>query len=251
MVKYDIVYLLKNDYDSEELKYSLRSVCKNFPYRKIFFIGGKPEGITPDVYIEDEQPGRSKWEKSTHSLKLALESDEITENFWLFNDDFFVMNKVTKPQNYFNGSLEKRIADLRRKNIKGSAYIRELELLKSKLTSLKKDSLSFALHLPMLINKNLALRLFEKFPRCKMFRSFYGNYFEIECSFTKDVKVYDNTSVPNTDFLSTSDESFKDGTVGEFIRACFPDPCKYEDIKEEKSSYLPERYTEDGDEIIS
>lgn len=254
-MKYDIIYVLKNDYDSEEIIYSVRSVVKNFPYRKIVFVGGSPDTVSPDISIYDNQPGKTKWERSMHSLKLALENEDLTENVWLFNDDFFVMNKVKDPKNYFNGTLEKRIFDLRKKNPKSSAYIRGLETLKGLLIHEKKDTLSFAVHLPMLINRNKALLLFDKHPKLQMFRSYYGNYYGIDCSYTKDVKVYDLESVPNSDFLSTSDDSFSNGKVGEFIRACFPEPSKYElqkqEIKEQNEKYFSEQYTEDGDLIYS
>ena len=62
MAKHDIVYILKNNYTSDELTYSIRSVCKNFPYRKIWFYGGAPEGIMPDVFVEYQQSGNNKWE---------------------------------------------------------------------------------------------------------------------------------------------------------------------------------------------
>lgn len=252
---YDIVYLLKNDYDSEELRYSVRSVVKYFPYRKIVFVGGCPDYITADINIYDKQEGKNKWQKSQHSLKLALENDDLTENIWLFNDDFFVMDKIKEPTNYFNGTLEKRIFDLKAKHPKSSAYIRELESLKGKLTNMRKDTLSFAVHLPMLINRSKALLLLES-QKVTMFRSYYGNFYEIDCVYHKDVKVYDNETILNTEFLSTSDEAFRDGQVGKFIRACFPDPCKYELQKEELNKqnevYQPhERYTEDGDEILT
>ena len=60
MKKVDIVYILKNDIDSDELRYSLRSVCENFPCRRVIFIGGCPKDIVPDVYIPHEQIGHTK-----------------------------------------------------------------------------------------------------------------------------------------------------------------------------------------------
>ena len=38
-MKSDIVYILKNGEISDEIIYSIRSVCKNFPYRKIWIYG--------------------------------------------------------------------------------------------------------------------------------------------------------------------------------------------------------------------
>lgn len=234
-MKHDIVYLLKNDYNSQELKYSIRSVVQNFPYRKIVFVGGKPEDIDPDIYLPDSQPGQTKWQKSTHSLRLACKCDDLTPDIWLFNDDFFVMDKVKSDVNYFGGTLERRIRELRRLHPGGSAYTRSLELMKSNLVKSDCDTLDFCLHLPMLVNREKVLKLFKDRPDCIMFRSFYGNVYEIDCQYSKDCKVYDLESIPDTPYISTTDESFKGGKVGEFLRQYFDTPSKYEKSGEEKS----------------
>ena len=234
-MKHDIVYLLKTDIDSDELKYSIRSVVQNFPYRKIVFVGGKPDDIDPDIHLPDEQPGNTKWQKSTHSLKLACKCDDLTDDVWLFNDDFFVMDKVKGDVNYFGGTLEKRIRDLRRLHPGGSTYIRSLELMRANLARTGCDTLDFCLHLPMLVNREKVLKLFRDRPDCIMFRSFYGNVYEIDCQYSKDCKVYDLESIPDTPYISTTDESFKSGKVGEFLRQYFDTPSKYEKSGEEKS----------------
>lgn len=247
-MKHDVVYLLKNDYTGGELRFSVRSVVKNFPHNRIVFVGGFPEDIGADIRIYDKQIGDTKWERSMHSLKVALDNDDLTDDIWLFNDDFFVMNKVSPEINFFGGTLGHRISELKRSLNRTSGYCRNLEEIRRELALMGKDTLSFALHLPMLINRYKALRLFEQFPKTRMFRSFYGNYYEIPCVYSKDVKVYDNYSVPNWDYLSTTDESFQVGKVGEFIRASFPDPCKYEDVGQVPAHHK-ELYTEEGDEI--
>ena len=50
----DIVYLLREG-ENDELRYSLRSVERNFPHDRVIFYGGKPDGIEPDEYIHIEQ----------------------------------------------------------------------------------------------------------------------------------------------------------------------------------------------------
>ena len=248
MIKHDIVYLLKNDYNSEELRYSLRSVVQNLPYRKIVFVGGCPKDIKPDIYLKDDQIGVNKWERTMHSLKLALNCEDLTEEFYLFNDDFFIMDRVTEDFCYFNGSLERRIAQLKAKNPRNSSYIRSLEILRNSLVGKGKDSLSFALHVPMLISRTKALELFHKKPNLQMFRSYYGNYFEIPCSYMRDVKVYDLETIPDTPFISTTDETFKNGKVGEFLRKYFDKPTKYEENKAKRlRKEVKERYTEEGE----
>ena len=245
MSKYDVIYILKNDYDSEELRYSLRSVVMNFPFRKIVFVGGCPLDITPDIYIKDLQVGKTKWERSMGSLKKALQDDRLTENVWIFNDDFFIMDRWKSDINYFNGSLEKRIIDLKFKNPRSSAYIRSLESLKAQLMRMRKDTLSFALHVPFLVNRADALSLMETIKDHQMFRSLYGNYYKIPCTYMEDVKVYDRDTIPDTPIISTMDDTFKNGKVGEFLRRYFDKPSKYEKVF--RTDDAKEIYSEEGD----
>ena len=252
MSRHDIVYVLKNNYNSEELKYSVRSVVQNFPYRKICFVGGVPSDMTADVVIPDEQIGSTKWERSMHSLRLALENKELTEDIWLFNNDFFIMDRVKEDINYFNGSLDKRISDIRKK-VGNSSYSQGLEVLRGQLINMGKDSLSFSLHVPFLINRAKALSLMDEFPNQKMFRSLYGNYYNIECKYMEDVKVIDLETLPDTSYISTTDKSFREGKVGVFLRNYFAQPTKYELETRSKSYHslydqIREIYDEEGEE---
>lgn len=250
-MKHDVVYVLKNDYQDEEMLYSLRSVCMNFPFRKIVTVGGCPDNVYPDIRIDHEQEGTTKWKRSRSSLIKALECDELTDDIWLFNDDFFVMDKVKEHEdvNYFNGTLEKRVSELKRKTPCGSSYINQLVRLRGQLLYLGKDTLSFALHLPFLINRKKALWLLKNRKiDSTMFRSLYGNYYEIPCEYMKDVKVYDMESIPDTPFISTSDQSFKEGKVGEFLRQYFEKPCEYEKTQAERfKENIKEKYDEEGE----
>lgn len=61
----DIVYFVKNSEYNGELRYSMRSVLKNFPHRKIWFVGGLPKGIKPDYYQpvnQSEKPFKDKYD---------------------------------------------------------------------------------------------------------------------------------------------------------------------------------------------
>lgn len=230
-MKHDIVYILKNDYKSDELKYSLRSVCENFPYRKIWFYGGKPKGIAPDFAVEYSQPGGNKWQKVNNTLRAICVNEEITPNFWLFNDDFFIMQQIKSLEPMVGGTLwarAQRIASMYGDN--DSKYSAQLRATARVLRDAGYDRLDYALHVPMLINRKKGLQTIETFPDCPMFRSLYGNHHKIGGVVTKDVKIQSLIEVPkgNEILLSTNDDSFRNGKVGEYIRAAFPNPCKYE-----------------------
>ena len=123
----DIVYILKNDIESDEIRYSVRSVERNFPHRKVWFYGGKPDGIEPDEMVHVDQQGATKWQRVSWTLRLVCENDAITEDFWLFNDDFFVMDKVEEWPQAVRGTLHRRIESLKNEYGRLSKYGKELK----------------------------------------------------------------------------------------------------------------------------
>lgn len=230
-MKHDIVYILKNDYTSEEIIYSIRSVVANFSYRKIWFYGGKPQNITADEIVELKQQGGNKWEKVNNTIKAICNNDEITEDFWLFNDDFFVMKKVRKVEPMVGGTLWGRAQGISDKyGGRDSKYSNQLRDCARVLRDNGYDRLDYALHVPMLINRAKALQTLDAFPQSPMFRSLYGNHHKIGGVIAEDVKIQNTLDIPTgkETFLSTNDESFTDGKAGEYIRNAFPDKCKYE-----------------------
>lgn len=230
LMKHDVVYILKNNMESDEIIYSLRSVEKNFPYRKIWFVGGCPGNIAPDVWMNFIQQGDTKWQKATSAIAAACKNDEITEDFWLFNDDFFVMKRIRVLKPMIRGTLKQRCKDIEEpRNGIQTPYSRMLRRTQHVLKINGYPQLDYALHVPMLINRKKALEVLEAFPNCPMFRSLYGNYCGIEAEKVADVKVRTNGDFPkDTRLLSTDDSSFYHGEVGKYIREMFPEPSKYE-----------------------
>lgn len=228
---YDIVYILKNDIneDHEELRYSLRSVIQNFPYKNIWFIGGCPDDIKPDHYIPVTQKGHNKWTKVRGCLEIVCKEPKISEDFWLFNDDFFVMHPVIDCPTAISGTMFKRIQDLMWKN-NLSTYAKELYIAKKALEDKKMDTLNYALHIPILINKEKALQTLQTFPNTPMFRCCYGNQHNLAETVMEDVKIHKENEIPTgfEIFLSTSNKSFNHGEAGDYIRHQFFEKCKYE-----------------------
>ena len=110
---HDIIYILKPDIKPEELRYSLRSVEENFPHRKVFFVCGQPKGFEPDGRIRHQQTG-SKWERIRSSMYEVINTEEVTDDFFLFNDDFFVMKPFEGEfVNYVNRTLGEYVQKLR------------------------------------------------------------------------------------------------------------------------------------------
>ena len=221
---YDVIYILRNNpVHCEELKYSLRSLV-NFPHGDVWIAGGIPEKIKPDREFRVQQHGTSKWARTTYTLRKICEAAETPEAFWLFNDDFFVLQKITDMEPVYNGTLRERANEL-----KHSQYARELrktaDILQSKDLGIK----NYAVHLPMLLEKEKVLEVLNEFDG-PMFRSLYGNYWDIGGVDRPDVKIATNNEKPKEDaqFVSTSDTSFQYGEVGKYLRRIFPDKSKWE-----------------------
>ena len=229
---FDIVYMVKDAIYNEELRYSLRSVEKNFPHKRVVFIGGKPMYCNPDKQIVVNQKGATKWDRVRAMLKQIAETDDITENFVLFNDDFFIMEPVTELPPYRYGTLQELCQRIERKN-KGrpTKYTLSLEKTIKALEEKGLPTINFELHMPILLNRGKLLEVIERFPEVKGTRSLYGNSYLVSFSKPmKDVKIFGSKTVPSEGqlFLSTDDVSFANGEVGRFIREAFPDKSKFE-----------------------
>ena len=224
----DIVYILKETLDTDELRYSLRSVEANFPHRFVWFVGGQPAGFKPDRALPHQQTGANKWEHIRSSMLRIAREPELTDEFFLFNDDFYVMKLQTgKFINFTERTLGWRIGQLRNEYTVLTNYTKTLVKANEELKIQGHTTDNFEVHLPMLFEKALIPSILK----CSspQMRSIYGNINRVEHIQHDDVKVYDFDTVPDDpDYLSTNDKTFERGKVGEYIRKTFPNPSRFE-----------------------
>lgn len=227
----DIVYVVKDAAFNDELRYSLRSVDKNFPHYNVFFYGGKPMYLKPDQQVVLHQVGKTKWDRVRMMLKTIALDDRITEDFVLFNDDFFVMRPVESLPAYEYGTLESLCERIESRN--GGRPTPYTLKLRETIATLEKDGLTtfnFELHVPFIFNRGKLLEVIERYPTIKGTRSLYGNTYLTETEHLVDRKVFKVGDLPPEDavFISTEDRAFNEGKVGKMIRAKFPDKSKWE-----------------------
>lgn len=240
----DIVYLVKNDdeNDSEELRYSLRSL-KNIPHNKVFIVGEKPNWATNVTYLPVLQ-NETKNVNVSKNLHTAAQSELISDNFILMNDDFFFMKQIDSMPNVNFGPAVEVIEQYRKRYPKGSGYIDSMIAQHNQLNELGiHNSKSYELHVPMVIDRNNLKELFSENNRTPryQFRTFYGNYYNVGGETIPDVKVFLNQEqnspeyiknplayLENQTFLSATGGSFKRGLVGEFVRKKFQEKSDYE-----------------------
>lgn len=231
---FDVVYFVKDTPNNEELKYSLRSVEQNWKFRDVVFYGGCPKDLTPDKHYKVVQDQRTKWQNVRKMMAEAFNNDELTENIWIFNDDFFVMEPgfVDMPPQY-NGDLFAHSENVKRRHGgKPMAWTNILDDLATALLLEGKDTLNYEVHKPMLINRKKALEVLLKFPDVHGFRSLYGNYWKIGGESKHDMKClvldYPSEKFKDWEFLSTQDDSFERGNVGLWIKDKFKDKSRFE-----------------------
>lgn len=226
----DVVYFVKESEENEELRYSLRSVDRNFPHRNVVFVGGKPNGLNPDRHIYVDQNQETKWSNTSILLRTACLDPYISEEFVLFNDDFFILHTIINLPYYSDGPLSKRIYRLRLKHGKLTKYTARLLETKNMLEEKSFSTINYAVHYPIIINKKEMLETFEEFPQGLMWRSLYGNHHRKLTRLVEDCKIHNNTGAPSKHqlYVSTDDKSFRNGRVGEYIRTKFTSPCRYE-----------------------
>ena len=231
----DIVYFVKESAFNEELRYSLRSVERNFKYRNVWFCGGRPDYLRPDKLMRLNQVGLNKWEKVRNNIRLVCENEEISEDFWLFNDDFYIMKPQDNMKPQYNGKIIDYIEDIKRKN--GGSDSQYTMRLRDTIKALKEAGLTtynYEVHKPMLINRKKALELLDRFPTEPGFRSLYGNYFKVGGVDKQDMKVklllHSRLDIVDNEweFLSTSDKSFAKGNIGCCIRDKFKERSRFE-----------------------
>ena len=238
----DVVYILREG-KNEELVHSIRSVEKNFPHNRIVFVGGKPDGLSPDLWIKANQTS-DKWNNAQDLIKLACLDDRLTKEIILFNDDFFVIKPVEKLPIYVNKTLPDLAQLVTHGGRRESEYI--TKRIMPCIRKLKANSLplrNYELHIPMSIDRKKMLEIYKRFNSPEAKRSFYGNYYHLRGIEIDPLKM-DDGSVQKINgrlkkertFISTTDYSWK-GEAGEELKQMFPIPSKYELVKNQKIIY--------------
>lgn len=229
----DIVYFVKDTFMNEELRYSLRSVCANMPHKRVWIFGGRPMNIEPDVHVKVKQEGNTKWDRVRTMFRMAAENKEITDDFLLFNDDFFIMQPTDHIDPMYRSSLQDYIKVIEDNYMhKPTSYTKLLRSCDAELESLGVTRYAYELHIPFIFNKEKLLKIINNFPDQHCTRTFYGNLFGIGGEKRSDVKIFSDKpgfDYKTSQFLSTDDSVVNvNNDVWRYIRKQFPKKCEYE-----------------------
>jgi hypothetical protein len=207
----DVVYICRF-HDNEELRYSLRSLV-NVNHDNVWLVGGKPLWYTGN-YQEVRYTG-SKYSHARANLTAIINNPDISDDFILMNDDFYIIKPLGDLGVYNEGLLKDKIEKY---NTFGprSNYTKMLKTTYEYLTNKGiLNPLCYDLHVPMIMNKSL---LEQALRNQTLWRSTYGNLNNVGGQNIEDVKVYSligpepridylNNPYP---FLSSQDDTFQE-----------------------------------------
>lgn len=251
----DLVYIVKEDENNEDLRYSLRSVDKFVPHNKVWIIGYKPSWIYNVNYLPVAQKD-TKWKNSVNNILTACKCDDISDNFILMNDDFFAIKPIKNIFESINvslGLLENMIEKQKAKKFAtnwGKAFIYIGDLLRE--IGLDGPYYNYESHTPFLINKEKYLEVMnlpsvQKFMQTSKVlhkRTLYGNYVKMQTKILpKDVKILQKQDDTESraqfcDWISVYDNQIGNKLfpqLNSLFKTLFSEPCKYE-IKPENTT---------------
>lgn len=232
----DIVYVLGtgSTWNDNEIRFSLRSIVKNLRhFQNVWVVGEKPVWLQNIRYLSYPDisgiPSKNTFAKIS---AVCLEKD-LSENFLLFNDDFF----INSPQSalsfpyYYKGHLPIMISKSRLMAIESPRNT--VDFLQKKNLTL----LDYRVHCPFPINKKkfLEMPITSNEWGIVNTRAVYGNFYAVGGTLQKEILVSGGRSVTELSkflkdkpFFSLLSIAGKNWVVRKFLSQHFDKKSKFE-----------------------
>lgn len=221
----DLVYVnVKSNWNSNELRFSLRSAEKFLSFDKVFIIGYLPEFISPYkvIYIPFQDNPAQKYKSVNAKVRLILENPDISEDFIFMNDDFWLLKEWKTIPYYYYRTLADRI-----KYRTGGTYLQRLE----NTLKIFPNGLNYELHCPIVFNKEKLRKVLEKYGEEVERRSAYCNEYKVPSVEMRDYKIFKVKNLAllkDAPFFSADDTVVLQPEFQKFIFSLFPKPSYFE-----------------------
>lgn len=210
----DAVYILGNGSlaNNDEIKYSVRSLSENMlDLENLFIIGENPDNLPLAKVIIADDSYSSKWQNVFNKTRLACQCPDISDEFLLMNDDFFILQPFLGAEYPFYAL----------KNSNGGS-----------------DGMnSFHVHAPIRIKKdwylNMPLDINSKGTHSP--RSFYSNFYKAPPTFCSDFIIQTDahfssfdSQIQNKPVFSISNSAMLNPDFVSWLDQLYPTPSRFE-----------------------
>lgn len=227
-----------NKHKNKELIYAIRSLQKHLKGNwDIVLVGDMISALRGLKYIhcKDEPKSENKERNIYRKIMKACESDLVSENFVVTNDDIYLTKDfhVDCLPYYYKCELETTMA-----NNKGD-YRKSLNHTRKFLLEHGKKTLDFDTHFPIMYNKkSFCTFVYQNVDWNKPFgyviKSLYANGLGIEGEFGGDCKIHHKmsyqelkTKIGDKPFFSTSDGCLNEDMM-RLLNELYPEKGRYE-----------------------
>lgn len=240
-MKPDIVYIYSHQaskWRGQELKYSLRSLERyGRNYGKVYIVGDKPPYLNDKIiHIKKEDKAANKERRIYEKLLCACQTEEISNPFLLFNDDYFLTRSIDLSLiGYFyfdrleNKVKSRKLNDIYRNALKNTAQA---------LTERGLPTKHFDIHFPMKYYKDKFIEVMTGYDwevrYGYVIKSLYANSLKIQGEDKPDHKIYLSHNkreirevVKNSDIFSTDKIT---RALAEILQELYPNQSSYENI---------------------
>ena len=224
-------------WNDNELRYCLRSIERFMPRSRVFIVGHRPKWVKNVIHIPftDNPDYEAKERNIKNKFLAACDHPELSEDFWAFNDDYFILQKPPARYPYFyDKCLSSKIATRPFKDHYQYAQINTYETLKN----LGYTTLNYDVHFPILYNKTKFREVMDLYDwniqHGYVVKSLYCNTLEIKGTQTQDCKLTRRRLLADLQKWTKGKLMFSigdgaiNGQLERFLRITFPYPSKYE-----------------------
>lgn len=223
--------------DRSDLRYSLRSLAANAPVIDDVWIVGDVPGWIRDAHTIPLDPLPGKFENQRQSIEAFLHHPDAPKQFYLLNDDHFVIERVDGPlPAYHIGKTSEFVASLPpRKRLKNT-WVKAVMATAGWMEDMGYgDVLCYEAHTPLLFDRRKLGDLLSAYPRDV--RLAVGEMYAAagaggegrdvgNAKVRKDDRLADKLA-QDMPYLSASPVSWVQD-LGDYVRALFPEPCRWE-----------------------
>lgn len=223
----DLVYVYKRQGDGRELRYSLRSACQNLDFDRVHIVGDCPSFVRRVNRIPyTPQPAENRYDNSFGKTLRAARSKDVSEDFILMNDDFFILKPFQTIPYLFMQQIGRWVEAYPHR---GEYY----EKARRTLALTRPRAKVFEVHFPFVYNSSRLLALVERYnlPCGIMPRTLYAHEYSIQGVRSRDYKartVAEIAEFSTKPFMSTTNNVALTREFAATLERQFPEPCRFE-----------------------